>query len=150
MSSYHVHKILLLNPHKAPRGKHCFHSLLADEQLPNLPEIISGYGAVSVQGSPDHAGSEKNIQQDDNTFLRSFDFHFFLVLKEKLVRVLLDMLGARFEVLAMLSRGLPGCSVLAHGGRLTLILAWKSGFSWHKRPRPPVLFSKYSHLWHYL
>lgn len=68
---------------------------MADEQLPNLPKITCGYGAGSVQELPDHAGTEKNVQQD-NTFLHSFAFHFFLVLKEKLVRVLLDVLEATF------------------------------------------------------
>ena len=121
---------------------------MADEQLPNLPKITCGYGAGSVQGLPDHAGTEKNVQQD-NTFLHSFAFHFFLVLREKLFRVLLDMLEATFEVLAMLSHAFPECCVLAHGGRLALILAWKSGFSWRKLSRPPVLFSKYSDSWNY-
>ena len=32
---------------------------------------------------------------------------------------------------------------------MALILAWKSGFSWRKLSRPPVLFSKYSGLWNY-
>lgn len=49
----------------------------------------------------------------------------------------------------MLSHALPECCVLAHGGRLALILAWKSGFSWHKLPWAPVLFSKYSGSWNY-